>query len=156
MKDPALDLQMQEVALLMSELKSFREIVVSTLNTEVVVPENETRLAKLKQTIPELTRKLYSDLCEDYDQTPEKTVAAVEDLPRLIKYTDLEKRKLMEAWHRYYMKLHFMIGRLKDRKRKVESLNTAGLKARQFLFSPFTIIAVLALVVFLVFVYFSQ
>ena len=103
-----------------------------------------------------LTKKLYSDLQEDYDDTPEKTVNGVEDLPRLIRYTDLEKRKLMEAWHRYYMKLHFMIGRLKDRKKKVETLNLVELKAKQFLFSPFTIIVVLAVIVFLVFVYFSQ
>ena len=156
MKDPALDLQINEVTLLMSELRSFRDIVVTTLNTEVVVPENEARLAKLKETIPEMTRKLYSDLCEDYNETPEKTVKGVESLPRLIKYTDLEKRKLMEAWHRYYMKLHFIIGQLKNRKKKVESLNLVQLKTRHFLLSPFTIIIVLAIIVFIVFVYFSQ
>ena len=156
MKDPVLDLQIQGVTVLMSELKTFRDIVVSTLNTEVVVPENETRLAKLKETVPENARKLYSDLCEDYDNTAEKVINSVEGLPRLIKYTDLEKRTVLETWHKYYMNLHVIIGNLKNRKEKIESLNTLKLHIRQALFSPATLIVLLAIIVFVVFMYLSR
>ena len=156
MNDPALDVQINQVALLMSELKSFRDIVVSTLNTEVVVPENEARLAKLKETVPDAAKKLYSDLCEDYDDAPESIVSGVSDLSLLIKNTELEKHKLIEAWHKYYLKLYFINGRLKSRKEKVESLSLGMIKARKLLLSPVTIIAVLAVVVFLVFIYLSK
>ena len=156
MKDTALDVQMHQVALLMSELKSFRDIVVSTLNTEVVVPENEARLAKIKETIPDAAKKLYSNLCENYDDAAEKIVHGVSDLSLLIKNSDLEKRKLLEAWHKYYLKLYFMNGRLKSRKEKVESLSFGKLKAKKLLFSPFTVIIVLAIIVFLVFIYLSK
>ena len=151
MKDPVLDIQVHEVTLLMSELKSFRDIIVTTLNTEVVVSENETRLAKLREKVPEMSRKLYSDLCEGYDDTAEEIVNSVLDLSKLIKFTDLEKRKLLERWHKYYMKLYFMIGKLTSRKEKVESLNMVKLKTRAFLFSPATIIVIIAIIIFLVF-----
>ena len=156
MRDPTLDLQIQEVTVLMSELKAFRDIVVSTLNTEVVVPENETRLAKLKETVAETAKKLYSDLCEDYDNTAAKVINSVESLPRLIKYTDLEKRTIMEMWHKYYMKLHTIIGELKSRNEKVESLNMLKLHIRQALFSPVTLIVLLAVIVFAGFMYLSR
>jgi len=156
MRDPVLDLQIQEVTVLMSELKTFRDIVVSTLNTEVVVPENETRLEKLKETVAEAAKKLYSDLCEDYDDTAEKVIDSVESLPRLIKYTNLEKRTVLEMWHKYYMNLHVMIGELKSRKEKVESLNTLKLHAQRALFSPATLIVLLAVIVFVVFMYLSR
>lgn len=152
MKDAALDLQIQEVTSLMSELKSFRDIVVSTLNTEVVAPENEERLNKLKQAVPEAAKKLYSDLCENYDETPEQVVESVSDLPRLIKFTELEKRKLMEAWHKYYMKLYFILGTLTSRKERVESLSVLKLKTRSLIFNPATIIIILGAIIFLVFV----
>ena len=156
MKDPVLDVQMQDVTHFMSELKSFRDIVVSTLNTEVVVPENEARLTKLKETIPARARKLYAGLSEDYDDSAEKVVGRVSDLSLLIKYTDLEKRKLLESWHKCYLGLYFIIGRLKRRKELVESLNLVTRKLRGFLLSPVTILIVLGVLVFLVFIYLSR
>jgi hypothetical protein len=155
MKDPVLELQMQEVSHLISELKAFRDILVSTLNTEVVVPDYEAKLTKLKETIPESARKLYSDLYEDYDSTTADMVSNVSDLSLLIKFTDLEKRKLLEAWHKYYLKMHFMLGKLKSRKEKLESLSLSSLKAKNLFFSPYFMILVLGIIIFLVFIYLS-
>ena len=156
MKDPALELQVQETNLLMSELKSFRDIVISTINTEVVVPDNEAKLNRLKETVPQTAKKLYSDLCEDYDATAEGIIGMVPDLSRLIKFTDLEKRKLIDSWHRYYMKLYFILGMLKSRAEKLDELNLVGLKMRKFTFSPVTIAIILMALIFLVFILMSQ
>ena len=156
MNDPALDLQMREITILMSELKSFRDIVVSTLNTEVVVPENEERLTRIKETVPGAAQKLYSQLFEDYDGTAEKIVNRISNLSLLIKFTDLEKRKLLETWHKYYMQLYYMLGMLQVRKEKIESLNISRQKLRRFLLSPVTITVILAAIVLLVFILLSR
>jgi len=156
MKDQVLDMQMQEIGHLISDLKTFRDIIVSTLNTEVVVPDNEARLTKLKETIPETAQKLYSELYEDYEPTAETILNNVSDLSILIKLTDLEKRKLLEAWHKYYLKLHFMLGKLKRRKEKLESLSSGSLKTRRLIFNPYTIIIILGIIVLLMFMYLSK
>jgi hypothetical protein len=156
MKDQVLDMQMQEVGHLISDLKTFRDIIVSTLNTEVVVPDNEARLTKMKETIPAAAQKIYSDLSEDYEPTAETILHSVSDLSILIKLTDLEKRKLLESWHKYYLKLHFMLGRLKQRKEKLESQSSGSMKTRKLIFNPYTIIIILGIIVLLMFMYLSK
>lgn len=156
MNDEILDVEMREVGHLISEFKTFRDIIVSTLNTEVVVPDNEARLAKLKEEIPKVAKKLYTELNEDYEPASEAILNNVTDLSILIKLTDLEKRKLIESWHKYYLKLHFMLGKLKQRKEKLESINPGTLKARKLLFSPYGIIIILGIIVLLMFIYLSR
>lgn len=156
MKDEVLDVEVQEVGYLISALKTFKDIVVSTLNTEVVVPDNEARLLKLKEEIPQVTQRLYEKLNEDYDPSAENIINSVTDLSVLIKLTDLEKRKLLESWHKYYLKLHFMLGKLKKRKEKLESLNPGRIKIKRILLSPYTIIIILGIFILFLFIYLSK
>jgi len=68
----------------------------------------------------------------------------------VIRLTDLEKTKLYGLWHRYYMGLYAVQGRLKVRKERLDALSPFVLGLKRFLLNPFVLLIVIGALVLLV------
>jgi hypothetical protein len=150
MKDLKLE---QELALLrsaMAEAKALRDIVQATLSTEIVVPENERRLESLRKSLPELSTRLRQEVGLAEDKSVGQLFNKVTDLPSLVRFTDLEKSKLYDLWHRWYMGLYAVQGRLKWRKEKIEALSPVALTMKRFFLNPFVLLILIGALVLLV------
>jgi hypothetical protein len=150
MRDLRLEQELALLRSLMSEARVFRDIVQATLNTEVVVPEHESRFEELRQSLPELSRRFQLEVGLAEDDSANKLFTEVADLASVIRLTDLKKSKLYDRWHRYYMGLYAVQGRLKWRKEKLDTLNRFALVLKRFLLNPFVLLIVLGAIVLLV------
>ena len=150
MKDLKLEQELALLRSLMSEAKALRDIVQATLMTEVVVPEHENRLESLREGLPQLARQFQQAVGLPEDDEAEKLFDKITDLPTTIRLTDLEKRKFYDRWHRYYMSLYAVQGRLKLRKERLDALNSATLALKRFLLNPFVLLITIGAVVLLV------
>jgi hypothetical protein len=143
----------QELALLrsvMAEAKAVRDIVQATLSTEVVVPENERRLESLRASLPKLSSRLAQEIGLPEDTSVEQLFDKVTDLPLLVRFTDLEKSKLYDLWHRWYMGLYAVQGRLKWRKEKLDELSPVALTVKRFFLNPFLLLILIGALALLV------
>ena len=68
----------------------------------------------------------------------------------MIQLTQLEKRGLYDQWHRYYMGLYAVQGRLKLRKEKLETIGLVGQGLKRFILNPFVLLILIAALVLLV------
>ena len=150
MRDLKLEQELALLRSLMSEAKAFRDTIQATLNTEVVVPEHESRFEELRQNLPELSKQFQLQVGLPEDDSAEKLFDEVTDLPALIQLTDLKKKKVYGRWHRYYMGLYAVQGRLKWRKEKLDALSHVTLVLKRFFLNPFVLLIVLAALVLLV------
>jgi len=150
MKDLKLE---QELALLqsvMSEAKAFRDIIQATLSTEVVVPEHETRMEALRESLPALARRFRQEAGLPEDDSPERLFQRVKDLSSVVRLTDLDRFKLHDHWHRYYMGLFAVQGRLKRRKEKLDEFSPVRLSLKRFFLNPFVLLILAGALVLLV------
>ena len=150
MRDLRLEQELALLRSLMSEANAFRDIVQATLSTEVVVPEHESRFEELRERLPELSRRFQREVGLPEDDSADKLFEGVTDLPSLIRLTDLKKTKFYDRWHRYYMGLYAVQGRLKWRKEKLDALNRVALVLKRFFLNPFVLLIILAALVLLV------
>ncbi len=150
MKDLKLEQELTLLRSLMSEAKALRDIVQATLMTEVVVPEHETHLESLRESLPQRASQFQQAVGLPGDDAAEKLFDKIADLPSTIRLTDLEKRKFYDRWHRYYLSLYAVQGRLKLRRERVDALNPATLALKRFLLNPFVLLIVIGAVVLLV------
>jgi hypothetical protein len=143
----------QELALLrsvMAEGKALRDIVQATLSTEVVVPEHERRLESLRQSLPAVSTRLRQEVGLAEDKSVEQLFDKVTDLPSLVRFTEMEKSKLYDLWHRWYLGLYAVQGRLKWRKEKLEALHPATLGLKRYLLNPFLLLILIGALALLV------
>lgn len=155
MRDLRLEQEMTLLRALMSEAKAFRDIVQATIVTEVVVPEHETRFEELKTSLPQLSTQFQAEVGIAPDDKPtigdaQQLFAKVNSLPAVIRLTDLEKRKLYDRWHRYYLGLYAVQGRLALRKERLDALSVVGLSLKRFLLNPFVLLIIIGALVLLV------
>jgi hypothetical protein len=150
MRDLKLEQELTLLRSLMSEAKAFRDIIQATLNMEVVVPEHENRFESLRTTFPELAARFQRELGLPTDDSADQLFKSVKDLPSLVRSTDLEKTKLQARWHRYYMGLYEIQGRLKIRREKLDALNPMALKLKRFVLNPFVLVIIIGALVLLV------
>jgi len=150
MRDIKLEQELALLHSLMGEAKAFRDIVQATLNMEVVIPEHENRFESLRTTLPELSRQFQREVGLAEDNSAEQLFKSVKDLPALVRFTDLEKTKLHSRWHRYYLDLYEAQGRLKQRKEKLDALNSVALKLKRFFLNPFVLLIILGALALLV------
>jgi hypothetical protein len=156
MRDLKLEQEMALLRSLMSEAKAFRDIVQATIVTEVVVPEHETRFEELRTSLPGLSKQFQAEvgIAPDDDKPlvgdAGQLFAKVDALPAVIRLTDLEKRKLYDQWHRYYMGLYAVQGRLALRKERLDALSAVGLSFKRFLLNPFVLLIIIGALVLLV------
>ena len=150
MRDLKLEQELALLRSLMSEAKAFRDTIQATLNTEVVVPEHESRFEELRQSLPELSKQFQLEAGLPEDDSAEKLFEGVTDLPALIQLTDLKKNKVYGRWHRFYMGLYAVQGRLKWRKEKLDALSQVSLVLKRFFLNPFVLLIILAALVLLV------
>jgi hypothetical protein len=150
MRDLRLEHEMALLRSLMAEAKAFRDTIQATLSTEVVVPEHESRFEGLRESLPELTKRFQREVGLPEDDSAEKLFEGIADLPSLIRLTDLKKSKVYDRWHRYYMGLYAVQGRLKWRKEKLDALNRVALVLKRFFLNPFVLLIVLGALVLLV------
>ena len=151
MKDPKLEEEISTLSILMSSLKNLGDVISSTLRSEVVMPENERRLNYLRENLPVLSRKFYDEVGLAQDYGVDKLLEQVVDLGAVIKLTDLEKRKFFDGWHKIYMNLYFLMGKLKYRKEKVERLNLFKLRMRRLVKNPIFILICLGIIALVIF-----
>ena len=150
MKDLKLEQELALLRSLMGEAKALRDIVQATLMTEVVVPEHENRLESLRESLPQLARQFQQVVGLPEDDAAERLFDKIADLPSSIRLTALEKRKFYGRWHRYYMSLYAVQGRLKQRKEQLDALNPATLALKRFVLNPFVLLIIVGAVVLLV------
>ncbi len=151
MKDPKLEEQISTLSTFMSSLKNLSDVISSTLRSEVVMPENERRLNYLRENLPVLSRKFYDEVSLPQDYAVDKLLEQVVDLGVVIKLTDLEKRKFFDSWHKIYMDLYFLMGKLEYRKEKVERLNLFKLRAKKLVKNPIFILICLGIIALIIF-----
>ncbi|MBN1918334.1 MAG: hypothetical protein JW889_10515 [Verrucomicrobia bacterium] len=156
MRDLRLEHEMALLRSLMGEAKAFRDITQATIMTEVVVPEHETRFEELRKTLPELSVQFQHEVglpeaeAERLAGNAEKLFGGVSALPAVIRFTDLDKRKLYDQWHRYYLGLYAVQGRLKMRKERLDALSVVNLRLRRLVFNPFVLLILIGALVLLV------
>jgi hypothetical protein len=150
MKDQRLEYEMALLRSLMSEAKAFRDIVQATIQTEVVVPEHESRFEELRTKLPELSLGFQREVGLPEDDSAGKLFDKVEKLPSVIRLTDLERNKLYDRWHHYYMGLYAVQGRLKVRKERLDALSAFVLGLKRLLLNPFVLLIVIGALVLLV------
>jgi len=150
MRDLKLEQELALLEALMGEAKAFRDIVQATLSTEVIVPEHESRFESLREGLPELSKRFQQEVGLPEDDAAGRLFENVKDLPSVIRFTDLEKSKLYSRWHRYYMGLYKVQGRLKQRKEGLDALNPAGLALKRFFLNPFVLLIIIGALVLLV------
>ena len=156
MRDLKLEQEMVLLRSLMGEAKAFRDIVQATVVTEVVVPEHEARFEELRTGLPALSSQFQGELglaAEEGERllgSAEKLFGKISALPAVIRLTDLEKRKLYDQWHRYYLGLYAVQGRLKMRKEQLDALSPVVLGLKRFVFNPFVLLVLIGALVLLV------
>lgn len=150
MHDLRLEHEMALLRSLMGEVKAFRDIVQATVVTEVVVPEHEARFEELRKTLPELSARFRREVGLPEDDSAEKLFGRISALTAVIRLTDLDKRKFYDQWHRYYLDLYAVQGRLKVRKERLDALNVVGLRLRRIVFNPFVLLILIGALVLLV------
>lgn len=143
MTDPKLDEEIALVNTCLESLKRFHDIFDGAIVTETVVPEDEGKLQELRALLP----LQYQSVCDRLRVRPDNMVAEMlemaNSLSAAILLPDFQRRKLYDFWHKTYMKLQFLLGRLNHRKEQLESL--AGGKARKFFTSPLFLVVALAI-----------
>lgn len=151
MTDPMLDEQIALVKACMESFRRFHQIFNNAALTETVVPEDEGKLQDLRQTLPQQWDSLFRALGLRSDDSVRSIVALASSLSTVIVLTDFEKRKLYDLWHRAYMKLNFLLGRLGHRRERLQALSRGKLKTKKLVSSPvFVLIAmVIALIVYI-------
>ena len=152
MRDPKLEQELTLLQSLMGEAKAFRDIIQATWSTEVVVPENEGRFEVLREGLPALSQRFCEAAGLADNHTVEELFGSVKDLPSIIRFTDLEKNKLYDRWHRYYMGLYAVQGRLKQRKERLDGISPAAQTLKRLLLNPFVLLIVAGVLVLLVLV----
>ncbi len=152
MRDPKLEQELTLLQSLMREAKAFRDIIQATLSTEVVVPENEGRLEVLREGLPALSQRFCEAVGLADDHTVEGLFESVQDLPSLVRLTELKKNKLYDRWHRYYMGLYAVQGRLKQRKERLDEFRAATKALKRFVLNPFVLLIIAGVLVLLVLV----
>jgi len=150
MRDPKLD---EEIGLLrrcVEMLRQFHDIFDNAVSTETVVPEDEGKIQQLRQALPAEWDTLFGQLDLARDESVQTMVDMAISLPAVISMTSFQTRKLYDLWHKAYMKLHFLRGRLQYRKERLEPLRPGKLKAKKFLATLVVVIivAVIALVLY--------
>lgn len=146
----------EEIGLLkrcMETQRRFHEIFDNALSTETVVPEDEGKIQQLRQVLPEEWDAIFGQLNLRHDDSVQTMVDMASSLPAVVSMTSFQSRKLYDLWHRAYMKLHFLLGRLQYRKERLAALHPGRLKAKRFLSSPVFVIvlAIIALLLYIVF-----
>jgi hypothetical protein len=147
MTDPKLEEEIGLVKGCLESLKRFHDIFDNAVLTETVVPEDEGNLQELRATLPMHYDSLLERLGLRRDNLIEQIVEMANSLSAVILLTDFQRRKLYDVWHRTYMRLSFLLGRLQYRKERLEALRGGGLKTRRFLTSPFFLILLVVIIV---------
>jgi len=151
MTDPKIE---KEIALLkkcMAMLRDFHDIFDDAILTETAVPQDEGRLQQLRENLPGEWDSLFRQLGVRRDDSVYAMVKTASSLPAVIVMTVFQRRKLYDLWHKAYMKLHFLLGKLQHRKERLEDLRPGRLKAKKFLKSPVMVI-IIAMVVLLLYI----
>ncbi len=152
MTDPELEDQIGLVKRCMETLRRFRDVFDNALSTETIVPEDEGRIQQYRQALPEEWNAVLRRLELRHDDSVQVMVDMASSLPAVVAMTSYQSRKLNDLWHKAYMKLHFLFGRLHHRKERLANLRPGRLKARKFFSSPVFVIilAMIALLVYIV------
>jgi len=140
MIDPKLEEEVASLKRCMENLKRFHDIFDSAVLTETVLPQDEEKIRELRRVLPEQWDGLHAELGVRHDESVSAIVEMASSLPEVVSMTDFQKRKLYDLWHKSFMKLHFLLGKLQHRKEKLEALRPGRLKAKRFLTSPIVVI----------------
>ncbi len=151
MTDPKLEEEISLLRKCMAMLRHFHDIFDNAIVTEAVVPEDEGSIQELRESVPKQWTLAHRQLSLGDDDAVDTLVRMASSLPAIITLTDFQKRKLYALWHKAYMKLHYLLGKLQYRKEMLESFHPGRLKAKKFLIGPVVVIIV-ALVVLLVYI----
>lgn len=145
MTDPKLDEEISLVKGCLESLKRFHDIFDSAIVTETVVPEDEGRLQELRALLPLQFQSMCDGLRLRPDNAVEQIVEMASSLSSAILLPDFQRRKLYDFWHKTYMKLQFLLGRLNHRKEQLGSLGSGKAKAGKFFTSPLFLVVALVI-----------
>ncbi len=152
MTDPKLDKEIEHLKGCMESLRHFHSVFDNAILTETVVPEDEGKLQELRLTLPTQWDTLVQRLGLRADNSVSTIAELANSLATVVTLTDFQKRKLYDVWHRAQMKLHFLLGRLLDRRQKLEALHPGREKARKVVTGVVFLVAlaVIAIVIFVI------
>ncbi|MBA7485173.1 hypothetical protein ES707_20708 [subsurface metagenome] len=155
MHDAKLEAEIGTLGSYIAAMKVFHDIVMNAVETEVVSPEKINEFTELRSSIPSFAGAFYDEIGLDDELHVDEVLGQIEDLSEAPRLTAIKKRAFIAQWHRVYVELCYLMGRLKLRREKIEALNPAKLRFRQVVRSPLFItlagIAVaLALIVLIV------
>lgn len=142
MTDPKLDEEIALVKGFLESLKRFHDVFDGAIVTETVVPEDEGRLQELRALLPLQYQSVCDRLRLRHDNSVAEIVEMASSLSSAVLLPDFQRRKLYDLWHKTYMKLQFLLGRLNHRKEQLESLSKG--RARKFFTSPLFLVVMLA------------
>jgi hypothetical protein len=151
MTDPKLEEQIAVLTECAENLRRFHEIFDKAVSTETVAPEDEGKMQQLRNRLPSQWDALLQKLGLRQDDSVATMVEMASSLPAIVVMTDYQKRKLYDLWHKAYMKLQFLRGKLEYRKEQLEELHSGKVKAKRLLTSP-VIVIILGLIALLVYI----
>jgi hypothetical protein len=149
MTDPKLDEEINLLKKCMDALKRFHDIFDNAVLTETVVPDDEGKLQELRQSLPQKWDSLFQSLGLKRDDSVRSLVDAASSLSAVNLFTDYQKRKLYDLWHKTFMRLHFLLGKLQYRKERLQALPAGRLRAKKFFASPLFVVLVVVVLVLL-------
>lgn len=152
MTDPKLEEEISLLTRCMETLRRFHDIFDKAVLTETVVPEDERKIQALREALPGEWDSLHRQLHLRNDDSVRIIVDMVTSLSAAVIMTHYRIRNLYALWHKSYMKLHFLFGKLQYRKEMLESIRSARLKGKKFLIRPVfvIIVAVVGLLLYIV------
>lgn len=151
MRDPKLEEEIALVKRCMEMLKRFHEIFDNAIVSETLIPEDETRIEQLAKTLPEEWDSLFRQLGLRHDDSVESVAGMASSLSAVIALNNFQRRKLYDLWHKAYMKLHFLLGKLEYRQEKLEAFGRGRRKVKTLLRGP-AIVIVVGLVVLILYI----
>ncbi len=142
MTDPKLEEEIALVGRCMEMLKHFHDIFDSAILSETVVPEDEGKIQRLREALPSQWDSLFRKLQLRDDESVETLVKMASSLPTVITMTEYQVRKLYALWHKSFMKLHSLLGKLQHRKEMLQAFRSGKAKAKKLLLAPVVLIIV--------------
>ena len=140
MDDPKLEEEIELVKECSEMLRRFHDIFDKAVLTETVVPEDEGRLQELRAELPLRWDSLLKRLGLSADPSVDVVVNTADSLSIVVGLTEFQKRKLYDAWHKAYMRLHLLLGRLQLRKERLKALRPGKLNIGKLRTGPVLVI----------------
>jgi hypothetical protein len=147
MDDPKLEDEIERVKECSEMLRRFHDIFDKAVLTETVVPEDEGKFQELRAELPLRWEALFKRLGLPVDPSVDVAVQTADSLSIVVGLTEFQKRKLYDSWHKAYMRLHLLLGRLQHRKERLKAFRPGKFSVGKLRTGPVLVIIAVVLAI---------